>query len=151
MTTLKPDLRARALQFLARRDHARAELQQKLRPHAETPEEIEALLDDFAARGWLSDARFAEQWAHQRGSRYGALRLKQELRMKGVGDETIATALEEIAESEETRARAVWQKKFGLPAASPAERARQARFLATRGFPLDIVYRIVAGGEEPYE
>ncbi|SFN79141.1 regulatory protein [Formivibrio citricus] len=151
MTTPKPDLRTRALQFLARRDHARAELQQKLQPHAESAEEIEALLNDFAARGWLSDSRFAEQWTHQRGTRYGSLRLKQELRMKGVGDETIATALEEIAESEEDRARAVWQKKFGSPATTPNERAKQARFLAARGFPLDIVYRIISGGEEPYE
>ena len=150
MTTLKPErsLRARALLHLARREHARAELQQKLQPHAETAEEIETLLDNLAARGWLSDARFAEQWAHQRGSRYGALRLKQELRMKGVADETIVHALEEIAESEEARAHSVWQKKFGAPANSPNERAKQVRFLAARGFSLDLAYKIAAGSEE---
>lgn len=149
--TPKPDLRARALQFLARRDHARAELQQKLQRFAETTEELDALLDDFAVRGWLSDARFAEQWTHQRSSRYGTLRLKQELRIKGVGDETIATALEEIANNEESRAREIWQKKFGSPASTPNERAKQARFLATRGFPLDIVYKIIKGCEDSLE
>lgn len=150
MTTLKPErsLRARALQHLARREHARAELLQKLQPHAETAEEIEALLDDLTARGWLSDSRFAEQWAHQRGSRYGALRLKQELRMKGVADETIAQTLEEITKSEEARAHSVWQKKFGEPANTPNERAKQVRFLAARGFSLDLAYKIAAGGEE---
>ena len=148
MKPQKPDLRARALLLLARRDHARAELRQKLLPLTETPEDIEPLLDDFAARGWLSDARFAEQWTHQRGQRYGAQRLKQELRLKGVSDETIATALEEIAGSEEDRARAVWQKKFDAPPGNINERAKQARFLASRGFSLDLVYKIIGNNDD---
>lgn len=141
-------LRSKALQYLARRDYARAELHQKLLVQTENPEEIEALLDDFASRGWLSDTRFAEQWTQLRGVRYGAQRLKQELRMKGVADETIAGALEEIADSEETRARAVWQKKFGALPVSINERAKQVRFLASRGFSLEIAYKITGNIEE---
>lgn len=148
MKPQKLDLRARALLLLSRRDHARAELRQKLLPHTETPEEIEPLLDDFAARGWLSDTRFAEQWAHQRGQRYGAQRLKQELRMKGVCDETISATLDEISDSEEERARTVWQKKFDAPPANLNERAKQARFLASRGFSLDLVYKIIGNNDE---
>lgn len=148
MTKSKPDLRSKALQFLARREYARAELQQKLLQYTENPEEIEPLLDDFARRGWLSDTRFAEQWAHQRGARYGAARLKQELRQKGVAEETISNALEEIAGSEEDRARAVWQKKFGVLPADINERAKQLRFLAARGFSFDIIYRITGSCEE---
>lgn len=147
MTKPTTELRARALQLLARRDHARAELRQKLLAHGEE-ESIDALLDDFTARGWLSDERFAEQWTHQRSQRYGAQRLKQELRLKGVADDTIATTLEELADSEAARARAVWARKFGQLPADAKERARQARFLASRGFALDLVYQILGGNDE---
>lgn len=144
----QPSLRSKALQYLARRDYARAELRQKLLLLSEDKDEVEALLEDFSARGWLSDVRFAEQWTHQRGSRYGAQRLKQELRMKGVAEETIATALEEIADGEEARARAIWQRKFGTLPTEMNERARQVRFLAARGFSLDIAYKITGSAEE---
>ncbi len=144
-------LRNKALQYLARRDYARAELYQKLLPIAENPADIDLLLDDFSARGWLSDSRFAAQWAHQRGNRYGARRLKQELRQKGVADETIAAALEGIAESEESRARAVWQKKFGSPPVDNREKARQLRFLAARGFPLAVIYKVIGASDDSDE
>lgn len=151
MKIRKPDLRARALQYLARREHARAELHQKLLPHCEDPQALDALLDDFSARGWLSDERFAELWTHQRGTRYGVARLKQELRQKGVADETIAAAIEEIADSEEARARAVWQRKFGAPPADINARAKQLRFLAARGFRLDVIYKVVGGDADDCE
>ncbi|MDP2851999.1 MAG: recombination regulator RecX, partial [Gallionella sp.] len=67
----KPELslRARALQYLARREYSRAELRGKLLPYAgadgdpdrSQPENLDALLDDLTARGWLSDARAAMQ------------------------------------------------------------------------------------------
>lgn len=141
-------LRNKALQYLARRDYARAELYQKLLPIAENPADIDLLLDDFSTRGWLSDSRFAMQWAHQRGNRYGTRRLRQELRQKGVADETIAAALEEIAQSEESRARAVWQKKFGSPPVDNREKVRQLRFLAARGFPLAVIYKVIGTCED---
>lgn len=143
-----PSLRSKALQYLARRDYARAELRQKLLLISEDADEVDALLEDFSARGWLSDVRFAEQWTHQRGSRYGAQRLKQELRMKGVADETIASALEEISGGEEARARAIWQRKFGTFPTDMKERAKQVRFLASRGFSLDIAYKITGSIDE---
>lgn len=136
-------LRAKALQYLARRDHSHAELRQKLLPLAGNAQVVDELLEDFAARGWLSDSRFAEQWAHQRSQRYGMQRLRQELRQKGVDNEIIANTLEEMADSEEARARAVWQKRFGTPPADLKEKARQMRFLAARGFSLDVIYKIM--------
>ncbi|HSC79364.1 MAG TPA: recombination regulator RecX [Chitinolyticbacter sp.] len=142
-------LRQRALAYLARREHARAELRQKLLPHIDgDTAALEALLDDFVERGWLSDARFAEAWAHSRGARYGGQRLRAELRGKGVDATLIAETLGSMAASEEARAREVWQRKFGSPPQDARERARQLRFLAARGFPLDIVYRVVGGDDE---
>ncbi len=52
-------LRERALQLLARREHARTELARKLKPHAESVEQLAALLDDLVARKLLSDERYA--------------------------------------------------------------------------------------------
>ena len=70
-----PTLRERALQFLARREHARAELARKLAAYAESAEEIDAVLDDLVARRLLSDARYAEMRMHARGARFGNARL----------------------------------------------------------------------------
>lgn len=147
----KPDLRNRALQLLARRDHSRAELRQKLLPHTESPTETEALLDDFVERGWLCDARFTEQWVRYRSERYGPQRLKAELRQKGVAEELISSALSEAADDEEAQARALWQKKFGHPASDAKEKARQLRFLAARGFSLSVIYRVTSGDHESYD
>lgn len=141
-------LRNKALQMLGRRDHSRAELEQKLKAHTETPDEIPALLDDFEARGWLSDSRFAEQWTHYRSQRYGLGRLKQELRQRGVASEIIDASIEAVAENEESTARRLWQKKFGQSPADAKERAKQLRFLASRGFSTSVIYRVVNGADD---
>ncbi|WP_211243380.1 recombination regulator RecX [Chitiniphilus eburneus] len=138
-------LRNRALALLSRREHSRLELLRKLKPHTEDEAELETLLDDFAQRGWLSDARFAESWVHGRAARYGGTRLKAELCSKGVAAETIDDTLAHLQTSEAARARDIWQRKFGSPATDAKERARQLRFLATRGFSLDVIYAVVGG------
>lgn len=138
-----PSLRERALQLLARRDHARAELARKLRPYAESPEAIEELLDQLVGLGLLSDQRYADQRSTARGQRLGNSRLAQELRTKGVGDAIIASALDALGD-EMTRAREVWQRKFrGVAPSSREEWAKQARFLLSRGFPSDLIRKIL--------
>ena len=143
-----PDaLRVRALQLLARREHGRAELARKLAPHAASAEDVDRLLDDLTRGGQLSDARYAELRVQLRGRRYGNARLAQELRQAGVADETLTAAL--AAGADETgRCQAVWQKKFGVLPASPGERARQQRFLQSRGFALDAIRRVLQGLDE---
>ena len=68
MKTERPDtptqLKVRALRFLTRREHSHAELAGKLAPHAESPQALEAVLDDLAQRKQLSDERYAETRAH---------------------------------------------------------------------------------------
>ena len=144
-----PTLRERALQFLARREHARAELARKLAAYAESAEEIDAVLDDLVARRLLSNARYAEMRMHARGARFGNARLVQELRAAGVGDELVDSVLAE-AEDELTRAREVWQRKYGnvgLPV-DAAGRARQTNFLMRRGFSGETTRRVLRGGHE---
>lgn len=139
-------LRERALNLLARREHSRAELGRKLAPHAEA-DEVEALLDVLERENLLSNTRYAEMLAHARSGRHGSLRLKADLREKGVPAVVIDATVSAAREGDLEAARAVWLKKFGAPPANAAERARQMRFLAGRGFPGEIV-RKVLGGED---
>lgn len=143
-------VRERALRFLARREYTRSELARKLAPHteAENRDELDALLDDFTRRGWLSEARFVEMVVQARLGKFGSRRIIHELREKGVSEETIAAALPEIRENELETARAVWAKKFGILPADARERAKQIRFLASRGFGTETIRRVVQGKED---
>ena len=143
-TPAERSLRERALTLLTRREHARAELARKLAPHAESSEELERLLDELAARKLLSDSRYAEMRVTVRAGRYGNQRLRQELASAGVDDDTISAALEQT-DNELSRAQSVWRKKFGTPATDAAERAKQMRFLAQRGFSMEIIRRVLRG------
>jgi regulatory protein len=144
-------LRARALQYLARREYSRAELCGKLLPHVQadadfeqaSPIDMDALLDDLATRGWLSDERAATQLVHAKRSRFGTQRITQELRQKGIAEELISAALPELKNSELATAREVWKKKFGTAPQDEKEKAKQVRFLQSRGFSLDAIFKVL--------
>ena len=141
-------LLARALGYLARREHSRAELARKLTPHGESTDQLKSLLDDLEAKKLLSDRRFTEVLARSRGERFGSARVRQELRAHGISDSLVRDAVSELARTELQRARAVWRRKFGAPPADAAEKARQMRFLAQRGFSSDVIRRVVGGRDE---
>jgi len=140
-------LRERALNLLARREHSRAELFRKLSRHGEA-EEINELLDVLERENLLSNERYAEALANSRSGRHGSLRLKADLRDKGVSDSIVADIVREARDGDLAAARTVWAKRFGHAPVNAAERAKQMRFLASRGFPLDIVCRVVGGEED---
>lgn len=144
-------LRNKALALLARREYSRAELALKLRRLVDDEDSIaliEQVLDDFRDRNWLSDERFAEQWALHRSQRYGPNRLRQELRQKGISGELLETAISEHAVDETGAARRLWERKFGTPPADQKERAKQLRFLLGRGFSTEVAYRVVGGSAD---
>ena len=143
MPALPQTLRARALKALARREHSRQELQAKLQPFAEDPDELAPLLDDLEKRGWLSESRFVEQLTTARRRRFGAARILHELREKGVSEAALAAAQAQLKDGEVEAARAVWKKKFGSLPATLAERAKQSRFLASRGFSAEVVRQVL--------
>jgi regulatory protein len=112
-------LRQRAVRLLARREHTRAELFRKLAPHG-TQEDVETMLNDLAAAGLQSDARFAESYVRGQAARLGATRLRQSLRTRGVDAALIDSQLESAALPDEmVRARAVWE----MPASGRGRRA----------------------------
>ncbi|MGL6072046.1 recombination regulator RecX [Craterilacuibacter sp.] len=140
---MEKSLKARAVELLSRREYSRRELQQRLKPYTENPDEIEAVLTDLAERHWQSDERFAGQFAEAKGRRWGSRRLTQALREKGVDNETIAGAIE--GHDDLAIACQVWLRKFGTLPATPQDKARHMRFLAARGFPMDVIRKVLSG------
>jgi regulatory protein len=148
-----PSVKGRALRYLAQREHSRAELERKLARHVEdTPEasaaaQIAAALDELTAHGLLSEARVAASVLNSQAPRYGARRLKQTLQAKGLDPALVAATLQQARGSEFERALDIWRRRFGTAAASAAERARQMRFLAGRGFEGDVIRRVMRAPE----
>ena len=135
----EPSLRARALRFLARREHSRTELARKLAAYAEEGDDLTSLLDELMQRGWLSDARFAEQTIRAKSRRFGPVKLAHDLRAKGVADDEIDRALRAAGDDARADIARVWASRFSAPAADERERARQVRFLQGRGFTLGAI------------
>ncbi len=141
-------LKGRALRYLAAREHSRAELERKLKPHEETPGQLAQVLDDLQAKDFISEARVVESVINRRAARFGATRIKYELLNKGLGAEAVAEAVNRLKGSELERAREIWRKKFDGPAVDPAGRAKQMRFLAARGFGGDVIRRVMSQNED---
>lgn len=145
---MQKTLRQRAFDLLSRREHSRAELTRKLSPYAENSIELSRLLDEFTQQGWQSDERFAEQYIHMRSTKYGMQRIAQELRQRGIADTIIHKANIQTGETESaayTVAYSQWTKKFGTQPTTQQERAKQIRFLISRGFNQQIIQRILKG------
>ncbi len=144
----EPSLRERALRLLARREHSRAELAKKLQVHSRPGDDLEALLDDLSRRKLLSDERYAESRAHALSRKFGAARIAHELRARGLDKDLADKASKAARATELERAREVWRRKFRTAPKTREERARQMRFLQSRGFSFDAIRSVVAGAEE---
>ncbi len=144
-------LKGRALRLLAQREHSRVELQRKLAPHAESGEQLEAVLKALEEGGFLSSERFAESLAHRRAARFGLRRIEQELGTHRLDASITTPLLGHLRETERERALAAWRKRFGASPADAAERARQHRFLAQRGFTADAIAWVLRHGADPAE
>ncbi len=133
------------MDLLARREHSRKELWQKLRSRAETPEILEVVLGALEADRLLSDERFAESFVRSRVSRgLGPVRIKQELLQKGIAAELVSIQLEAFDEDWQQQAHEVNLKKFGTtPVKDPKEKAKRVRYLQYRGFHIDTIMAVV--------
>ena len=158
-------LKLRALQWLAQREHSPQELRAKLLRAAMAPlpgaaagpdeadagREVDALIAWLDARGHLSAQRFVDSRIHARASRYGNRRIEHELQRHGLAPDP--GAQQALRDSELERAREVWRRKYGAPAADAAGRIRQMRFLVGRGFSPEVVRQVVrralSGAAEP--
>jgi len=149
-----PSLKARALRLLSRREYSRHELAQKLmrlssqaddNPPADLEEQITQVLNDFEAKGWLSDERYAQALVRRRSQRYGLRRVADELQRAGIDPNMISSLSHELSSSEFERAQALWARKFGVISSDQKERAKQYRFLVSKGFNPELVNRLISG------
>ncbi|MFJ4387534.1 recombination regulator RecX [Pseudomonas sp. NPDC089408] len=140
-------IRRTAMDLLARREHGRVELTRKLRQRGASDELIEPELDRLTEEGLLSEARYLESFIRYRsGSGYGPARIREELGKRGLARADIEQALRESEVDWGERLCDVWQRKFaGQRPHDPRGRAQQTRFLAYRGFPMDMIGRLLSG------
>ena len=154
MSFAQPSLKGRALRLLSGREHSRPELERKLRQFEEEPGTLAQALDELQAKGFISEQRVVESVIHRRAAKLGTARIRHELQSKGLAPQVVLDAVAALQATEEARAREVWRKKFGAPPRDASalldatERARQMRFLASRGFGAEAIRRVVRGALE---
>ncbi|MDF2462536.1 MAG: recX [Ramlibacter sp.] len=141
-------LKGRALRLLSGREHSRSELERKLAAHEEEPGQLRRVLDELQAKGFIDHARVAESLIHRRAGKLGAARIRQELQAKGLDAELVTQTVASLRATEVQRAREVWRRKFDAPPADAAERGKQARFLAARGFDGEVILRVLSGMDQ---
>ncbi len=130
------DIRLAAMNLLARREHSRRELRQKLRRRfSETPL-LDQVLQRLANENLQSDERFAESFVRQRAQRgYGPGRVRQQLTERGLDDEAVSHAFTAAEVDWCAVASRAYQKKFGdSGCADISDKSRRIRFMQYRGF-----------------
>lgn len=153
-------LRARALACLAQREHSRQELRRKLlaalqraaeRAEEPPPEDgearVDALIEQLAAQGLLSEQRYIDSRLRSRSPRLGARRLAAELAQQGL--KPTGETWDQVQASEAERAQALLARRFGdEPPPDLKELARRVRFLIGRGFAPDLAQKLAKAGRK---
>jgi regulatory protein len=138
-----PSLRAQAIRLLARREYARAELEARLLAKGVARDDANAVLDELARLGYLSDARYARAFAAHNVGRYSRRSIAGELKAKGVDADTIENALAEAPLDDAEALEGLWRRRFGRVPADERDKARQVRFLQARGFAVSAILSLL--------
>jgi regulatory protein len=131
----------RAVSYLARREHSALELSRKLEQAGFDNDEIENTLNALQQAGLQSDSRYAESFVNSRINRgYGSVRIKMELKERGVASDIITQSLQQTDTDWFALATEVRCKRFGEHEPQDyKDRAKQQRFLQYRGFTHDEI------------
>ena len=140
-------LKARAIGYLARREYGRAELRARLLGCAggdrDKAAEVDALIDELVALGLLSDERYAQSVVARKAGSYSRRAIAETLKAQGVPREAAATALAETTVEDDEAMVALWRRRFGRPPYDERDKARQVRFLQSRGFGLAAILALL--------
>jgi regulatory protein len=136
-------LKAQAVRLLARREYARDDLEQRLIAKGAARDEVAAVLDELSSQGLLSNERFAHALVAQKSGSYSRRSIRGELKRKGISGEAIECAIGEATIDDDAAMLALWQRRFGAPPANDREKARQIRFLQSRGFALSAIFKML--------
>ena len=139
-----------AVRMLARREYPRAELRARLLARGIDAREVDAALDELARRGLVSDARYAEAVVSQKAGRYGRRAIAHALKEKGVEAGAAATALGALDGRDEVDAAlSLWRRRYDAPPANRNEKARQVRFLLSRGYSMSVALKALRRAGAP--
>ncbi|MBN0986982.1 regulatory protein RecX [Amphritea pacifica] len=136
MYQTQSEVKNAAIGLLARREHSRKELRDKLASRCEAVD-LEAVLDDLAGNGYQSDQRFTESFIRMRaGQGQGWVKIRFELQRKGIDNELVAAVSEATEIDWFALAQEMYQRKYRteLDRSDYKERAKRMRFMAQRGF-----------------
>ena len=142
-------LKKRALYYLGKRDYSRVELGRKILNYSESLEiskvDLELILDELEEKDWLSDDRFSEQFVLSKKRKFGARKIAHELKLRGVSESIISRVLRDIKDDEFLLAKKIWEKKFNQIPIKIDEKAKQIRFMQSRGIEVAIIHQILSG------
>ena len=139
-----PSLKAMAIRLLARREYGRVELGQRLIARGAAQDDVNRALDELERLGYLSDQRLARAVVAQKAGRYGKRAIAHELKQKQIQPAAAQDALSLLATADElAEATALWQRRFGTPPKDEREKARQLRFLFSRGYSTSVAWRVL--------
>ena len=136
-------LKARAIAHLARREYSRAELAQRLISGGAARPDVEMTLAELAAEGYLSDERYAHALVRQKSATMSRRAIADTLKAKGVADDIARDALASAECDDDATLVALWRRRFGQAPKDDRERARQVRFLQSRGFGLSAILKLL--------
>jgi len=141
---VESNIRNKAMDLLARREHSEQELRQKLKTREYDADAIDAVLQALKEDRLQSDERFTESYVNHRfNAGVGPLKIRYELRQKGVSDGLVDVFLEPLSDQWDELMTRQRIRKFGAPIPDDyAERMKQARFLQNRGFSPESVMRL---------
>nr|WP_245232535.1 regulatory protein RecX [Thiorhodococcus minor] len=139
------DIERLALKLLARREHSRLELVRKLRARGYQRGDVDSVLDRLEREGALDASRFVEHYAAERAAKgFGPLRLRAELREKGLAEDLIDRQLSDMQDVWSDALAKAHERRFrGSVPADRSALAKQARFLEQRGFPTESILRFL--------
>ena len=142
-------LKKRALYYLGKRDYSRVELERKILTYSESLKisrvDLELMLDELEEKDWLSDDRFSEQFVLSKKRKFGARKIAHELKLRGVSESIISRVLRDIKDDEFLLAKKIWEKKFNQIPITIDEKAKQIRFMQSRGIEVAIIHQILSG------
>lgn len=174
---LQHNLLAKAVAILSRREHSEKELRQKLQRYTDDFDAIDATISRLQRENWQSDERFVETFVQSREHRWGNQKILHALSQHDLDNAQLDELKEDLKDSEYERAREVWIKRFGAKYGvdlygdiestiddellegtehqsleeQMKDKAKQVRFLASRGFSADVVYKVVNTRGAPSE
>lgn len=124
------------LRLLARREHSRKEIQNKLAVKGYEPGRVAAVVNDLAQQSWQDDTRYAESYARGRSQKgFGPVRIAYELQQQGIDSTKVIDVLRTTTDDWMSLLAQTYDKKYPDSAAMDnSEQARRSRFLLQRGF-----------------